>query len=157
MPRSIDEIIVHCSASPDGKPFRAADIDRWHQERGFSRIKSARMAHNPSLGSIGYHYIIDIDGTLESGRSEQEVGAHCVGHNSRSIGVCLIGTRRFTLSQWRVLVNLLGALRGTYPRATVHGHREFADKECPGFDVQAWLQAGEPIAPAAHHFFENTG
>lgn len=42
--RKIDLIIVHCSATPEGKDFTTADIDRWHRQRGFA--------------SIGYHFVI---------------------------------------------------------------------------------------------------
>ena len=48
--RKINEIIIHCSATKEGKDFKAADIDRWHRERGFNKI--------------GYHYVIDLDGTI---------------------------------------------------------------------------------------------
>lgn len=75
--RKINQIIVHCSATPEGKNFNANDIDRWHKERGFD--------------CIGYHYVIDLDGTIEKGRPIEKVGAHVKGHNSNSIGVCYIG------------------------------------------------------------------
>ena len=75
--RNIDKIIVHCSATPEGKTYRAADIDAWHRKRGFKMI--------------GYHYVVLLDGSMECGRPESMVGAHCTGHNARSIGVCYIG------------------------------------------------------------------
>lgn len=73
----VEEIILHCSATVEGKPFTAADIDRWHRERGFRKI--------------GYHYVIDLDGKIEVGRELFEDGAHCIGHNSKAIGICYIG------------------------------------------------------------------
>lgn len=75
--RIIKEIIVHCSATPEGKDFTVSDIKRWHLERGFS--------------DIGYHYVIYRDGSINEGRSESIAGAHCTGHNTISIGVCYIG------------------------------------------------------------------
>ena len=75
--RKINEIIVHCAATPEGKNFKAADIDRWHRER--------------KMKCIGYHYVVDLDGTVEPGRPESEIGAHCLGHNQYSIGVCYVG------------------------------------------------------------------
>lgn len=75
--RTINEIIVHCSATPEGRSFNVTDIDRWHRQRGFS--------------CIGYHYVVLLDGVIERGRPEEVVGAHCKGHNRRSIGVCYIG------------------------------------------------------------------
>lgn len=128
--RTINEIIVHCSATPEGRSFNAADIDRWHRQRGFSRI--------------GYHYVVLLDGTIERGRPDEAVGAHCKGHNSRSIGVCYIGgldrgnkpkdTR--TAAQLRALLQLIRELKQRFPAATVHGHCEFAAKACPCFNAR---------------------
>lgn len=128
--RKINQIIVHCSATPEGKNFHANDIDRWHKERGFDRI--------------GYHYVIDLDGTIEKGRTIEKVGAHVKGHNSNSIGVCYIGglasdgktpkdTR--TVEQKTSLLRLLRELKSQFPAVTIHGHREFANKACPCFDA----------------------
>lgn len=75
--RYINEIIVHCSATPEGKDFTVTDIKKWHLARGFS--------------DIGYHYVIYRDGSVHTGRDESKIGAHCTGHNSYSIGVCYIG------------------------------------------------------------------
>lgn len=130
-PRNITEIIVHCSATPEGKDFTTAQIREWHLARGFS--------------DIGYHYVIYRDGSIHAGRAESKIGAHCVGHNSNSIGVCYIGgevadgshvpkdTR--TPAQKAALVKLLKELKAKYPKSTIHGHREFANKACPSFDA----------------------
>ena len=128
--RSIKEIIVHCSATPEGKDFTVQQIDSWHRQRGFS--------------CIGYHYIIYRDGTVHCGRPESRVGAHCAGHNANSIGVCYIGgcaadgktpkdTR--TDAQRTTLIHFLRELKKKYPSATIHGHRDFAHKACPSFDA----------------------
>lgn len=128
--RKINEIIVHCAATPEGKNFKAADIDRWHRER--------------KMKCIGYHYVVDLDGTVEPGRPEIEIGAHCLGHNQYSIGVCYVGglaadgktpkdTR--TAAQKEALLALLNKLRAKYPNASIHGHRDFAAKACPSFDA----------------------
>lgn len=128
--RKINEIIVHCAATPEGKNFKAADIDRWHRER--------------KMKCIGYHYVVDLDGTVEPGRPESEIGAHCLGHNQYSIGVCYVGglaadgktpkdTR--TVVQKEALLALLKKLRAKYPKASIHGHRDFAAKACPSFDA----------------------
>ncbi len=126
----IKEIIVHCSATPEGRDFTVADIDRWHRARGFR--------------GIGYHWVVYRDGTVHSGRPEGTPGAHCTGHNSRSVGVCYIGgvakdgktpkdTR--TPAQRASLLTLLRLLRSRYPKARIHGHRDFAAKACPSFDA----------------------
>lgn len=129
--RTINEIIVHCSATLEGRSFNAADIDRWHRQRGFSRI--------------GYHYVVLLDGVIERGRPEEVVGAHCKGHNRRSIGVCYIGgldrnnqpkdTR--TAAQRHALLQLMRELKRRFPAATVHGHCEFVAKACPCFNAAA--------------------
>ena len=128
--RKINLIIVHCSATPEGKDFTVDDITRWHKARGFK--------------TIGYHYVIYRDGTIHGGRPVSEEGAHCVGHNKNSIGVCYIGglvadgktpkdTR--TDAQKLSLRNLLSQLKKSYPNAAIRGHRDFAAKACPSFDA----------------------
>lgn len=121
---------MHCTATAEGKNFKAADIDQWHKQRGWN--------------GIGYHYVIDLDGTLEIGRPEVKVGAHCLGHNSNSIGVVYVGgvasdgktpkdTR--TEAQKASLIKLLTRLKHRFPNAAIHGHRDFAAKACPSFDA----------------------
>ena len=75
--RSIDEIIVHCTATKAGQSFDVEDVRRWHLQRNFR--------------DIGYHFLVLLDGTVQQGRTIAEVGAHCAGHNTRSIGVCYVG------------------------------------------------------------------
>ena len=126
--RKINEIIVHCTATAGGKNFKAADIDHWHKAKGWN--------------GIGYHHVVDLDGTVEPGRPESEVGAHCLKHNANSIGVVYVGglasdgkppkdTR--TPEQKVALVKLLTELKHRYPNATIHGHRDFAAKACRSF------------------------
>lgn len=126
--RNIREIIVHCSATPDGKDFTVDDIRKWHKARGFS--------------DVGYHYIVYRDGSVHDGRSVHLVGAHCTNHNANSIGVCYIGgvatdgktpkdTR--TPQQKEALLTLLKQLKSLYPQAKIYGHRNFSNKACPSF------------------------
>lgn len=128
--RTINEIIVHCSATAEGKDYTVADIRKWHLQRGFS--------------DIGYHYVIYRDGSINKGRDESKIGAHCTGHNSYSIGVCYIGgyasngttpkdTR--TEKQKESLISLLKELKRKYPKASIRSHRDFANKACPSFDA----------------------
>ncbi len=128
--RNINEIIVHCTATKEGYVYCVDDICRWHKAQGWS--------------TIGYHYVIYLDGSVHEGRNIDVAGAHCVGHNARSIGVCYVGgltsdgktakdTR--TPEQKDALLSLLLQLRALYPKATIHGHRDFARKDCPSFDA----------------------
>lgn len=144
--RSITEIIVHCSATPEGKDFTVDDIRHWHKQRGFT--------------DVGYHYIIYRNGHIVNGRDVDLVGAHCTNHNSHSIGICYIGgmdaqnkkpkdTR--TLAQKAALLSLLVDLRKLYPNAAIIGHRDTSPdlngngtvepsefiKACPSFDAKA--------------------
>jgi len=99
----------------------AAMFDRWHKARGFNKI--------------GYHYFIRHDGTVEKGRGLEEVGAHAEGYNKDSIGICLAGLTLFKPEQFKALSKVLSDLKLLYPKATVHGHREFnPNKTCPVFD-----------------------
>ena len=128
--RKIKEIIIHCTATPEGREYSVDDIRKWHLARGFS--------------DIGYHYVIHLDGEIEVGRDVDISGAHCSGHNANSIGVCYVGgvakdgktpkdTR--TLEQKSSLTNLIFDLKRLYPLAEIHGHRDFANKACPSFDA----------------------
>ncbi len=129
--RKINRIIIHCSATPEGKDYTVQQIDQWHRQRGFR--------------CIGYHFVIYRDGSVHEGRPIEQVGAHTSGYNANSIGICYIGgcvadgktpndTR--TEAQRAALIRLVADLKARYPRATVHGHNEFANKACPSFIVK---------------------
>ena len=124
--RYIDQIILHCSATPEGRDYTVEQIRQWHLKRGFN--------------DIGYHYVIYRDGSVHKGRSEEFIGAHTKNHNKRSIGgmtsdmTAPKDTR--TPAQKAALFKLVAQLQKKYPDATVHGHYEFANKACPCFNVQ---------------------
>lgn len=145
--RRVDTIIIHCSATKAGIDFGATDIDRWHREQG--------------MNGIGYHYVVRLDGRIEKGREVSLPGAHCIGWNGRSIGICYIGgldaaghpadTR--TDVQKSSLRGLIEELKAEYAIDQVMGHRDTSPdlngngviepnefvKACPCFDVRAWL------------------
>ena len=115
--RTVSLIIVHCSANKAGSALRAEDIDRYHRSLGWK--------------CCGYHYVIPTDGTIEAGRPEELVGAHCKHHNSHSIGICYIGglddggttpkdTR--TEAQKATLRKLIEQLNQRYPKALILGN-----------------------------------
>lgn len=118
--RSIDLIVIHCSASPNGVWISPEQIDRWHAERGFQRAPAAIVAARPTLPHIGYHWVITADGTAWPGRALDEVGAHAKDFNAHSIGVCLVGTNAFFLRQWEQLrQSIVTAAFGLQARAGV--------------------------------------
>lgn len=184
--RRINLLVIHCSATPSGRWLRGARgaagftravrvIDSWHAARGFRRSAALAEKFNPELPSIGYHFVVDLDGQVDTGRSLPEVGAHVAGFNGQSVGICLVGgserDARFTAAQWRTLDALVRGLCGDlriplalplHPRqgAGVCGHRDLSPdtdgdgritprewlKTCPGFDVGAWISRGcEPL------------
>ena len=129
--RVITLLVVHCSAVTPDQSSSAAQIDTWHRQRGWKF-------------GIGYHYVIRRDGTVEPGRPEWMVGAHCLNHNAHSIGICYEGgldirgkeadTR--TPAQKIAMRQLLEELRQRYPRALIVGHHDLDPrKPCPCFDV----------------------
>ncbi len=134
--RKINEIILHCSATPASMDIGAKEIRDWHINGNHWR-------------DIGYHWVIRRDGTIEKGRPEHQAGAHCKGHNACSIGVCMVGGTKkdvripednFTEAQFASLAKLVKELLARYPGVTVHGHCEYAAKACPVFSVKAFLR-----------------
>ena len=128
--RIITEIIVHCTATKEGQSVTVSQIDQWHRANGWK--------------CIGYHYVVYLDGSIHNGRDVDQVGSHCAGHNSRSIGVVYVGgldqngkpkdTR--TASQKVALETFLKQLRKIYPGATIKGHHDYnSGKACPCFDA----------------------
>lgn len=133
--RKIERIIIHCTATREGQDWSVEQIRKMHiQQNGWA--------------DIGYHYLIYRDGSVHTGRPVEKAGAHTAGYNATSIGVCYVGgcdknlkpkdTR--TPEQKKALISLIRELKSKYPNATIHGHREFAAKACPSFDVQKWLK-----------------
>lgn len=132
--RKIKEIIIHCTATPEGVDVSPETIKVWHiQERGFA--------------DVGYHFIITLDGSVHQGRPIEMVGAHCLGHNSNSIGIAYVGglsqvtkapkdTR--TPAQKKALVHLCTRLLEQYNLTTsdIYPHNKFSNRACPCFDVQ---------------------
>lgn len=145
----VDTIFIHCAATRpdwmDDKPLaeKVAEIARWHKAKGWS--------------AIGYHWIIDRDGAVSKGRPETAVGAHAQGHNTGSIGICLIGghgssendafAENFTPEQDMALRSLIEDIKTRTPIKRIRGHNEVAAKACPGFQVSRWL-ANKPAKPA---------
>lgn len=148
--RPINEIIVHCTATQakwranDPTSKKVSEIKLWHtRDRGWK--------------DIGYHYLIDRDGTVATGRPLDQVGAHVQGHNTGTVGISLFGgfgsnekdqfAHNFTPEQDLALRGLIAKLQAEYPAIQkISGHNEYAAKACPGFNVTKWLSS--PATPA---------
>ena len=129
--RRITLLIVHCSATPEGRNF------------DFEACRTDHIRHR-GFKDIGYHYYLTRDGVIHRGRRLETVGAHCLHHNRHSIGICYEGgldaegrpkdTR--TLAQKASLLALLRELKKLFPDALIVGHRDLnPQKSCPGFDA----------------------
>jgi len=130
--RQIDKIILHCSASPQGRGDDAKTIDRWHKDRWGS--------------GIGYHYIVLEDGTIQKGRWVDAAGAHAKGFNKQTIGVCRIGGHNgkmdITEEQKKSMVQICEVLMEGYDlqRNNILGHGELpnTNKTCPLMDMSGF-------------------
>lgn len=129
--RLITMLIIHCSAVMPFQTSSVEQIDQWHHARGWAN-------------GCGYHYVIRRDGSIEKGRPEEMIGAHCLNHNKHSIGLCYEGgldsngnpadTR--TPQQKEAMLNLLTELKKRYPNALILGHSTFSNKSCPCFNAE---------------------
>ena len=149
--RHIDTIIIHCTATRpnwwEGKSAqqKTDEVRRWHvEDRGWS--------------DIGYHYLIDRDGTLVEGRPLERTGAHAKGHNTGSVGISLFGGHggnvsdqcedNFTEDQDLALRELIAKLKADHPITKIIGHNEVANKACPTFVVRDWLAKAPAVSQA---------
>ena len=134
--REIDTAVIHCSATPEGRDVTVKEIKRWHLKRGWS--------------DIGYHFVIELDGTIRKGRPLNRIGAHVKGHNKGSIGICYVGgvdknmkpKDTKTKEQEISLATLIVHLKMIYPNIEIKGHRDFAgvNKACPSFEVSEFVR-----------------
>ena len=128
--RTINLIVIHCSATRCDRRFSVEDLIACHDAR---------------FGFTGYHYYITRDGQVYQTRHENLPGAHARHYNQHSIGICYEGgldeqghpadTR--TAAQKHALVALLRSLKVDYPDARIVGHRDlpWVKKACPCFDA----------------------
>ena len=125
---NIKLLVVHCSDTNNSKNLKAEDIHKMHLEFGWD--------------GVGYHKIINRSGKVENGRPEYWLGAHVKGKNNISLGVCLIGRKKFTVKQYRSLEKILRKWQSIYPKAKIIGHRDIGNtnKTCPNFDVKTWVK-----------------
>lgn len=118
-------IIIHHSATADGSTLN-----------DFNAIRNYHINTN-KWNDIGYHWVIEYDNGIKvkQGRKENVTGAHTLGYNEKSIGICVVGNfdkTQPTVEQMTVLKNLITDIYKRYGRLPIHYHNEFANKTCPG-------------------------
>lgn len=146
--RTIDHIIIHCSATCEGSSLSVEELERIHRRRGFR--------------GIGYHYYIRRDGTVTNTRPLEVIGAHCKGNNAHSVGICYEGgldargnPKDTRTPEQRSAMHLLVAqlLKRFKNNVCICGHRDLSPdlngdgviepeewvKECPCFEVRKEL------------------
>jgi len=119
-----DYLVVHHTATPASMFVDAQKIHQWHTGQGWD--------------AIGYHIVIQRDGTPEVGRPLKIMGAHVQGFNNRSLGIAMVGglaadgtaVDDFTEAQYKTLQFVLILLKEIYPGANVVKHKELADTLC---------------------------
>lgn len=140
--RNVDLIVLHCSDTDDeNNGVDAATIRKWHVDP-------------PPYGNgwldIGYHYVITRSGDLQLGRALAVPGAHVMGQNKNSVGICLVGREKYEFQQWFTLLQLLFVLKATYKNAKIVGHCDLdTGKTCPNFKVSDFLSQA---AELGYHF-----
>jgi len=133
--RNLSRIILHCSATPEGREVSVETIRAWHSDP---------PPQGNGWSDIGYHYVISLDGEVNIGRPVGTQGAHVSGENEDSIGVCYIGgldtamtpKDTMTVPQEIAFVELVKSLRCTFGELSIHGHNEYSSKACPSFSVE---------------------
>lgn len=118
--RTINLVVIHCTASRCTARLTPSDLEREHRARGFA--------------CCGYHYYITKNGTIHPMRPIEKAGAHVYGHNAHSIGIAYEGglnaqsipTDTRTPEQCNALRTLLQQLRHLYPQARILGHRDLS-------------------------------
>lgn len=147
MSRKVELIVFHCSDSSNPDHNDIGIINDWHAKRGFLRKRIPANAANKIHKSIGYHHFIKTDGTIQTGRDPEEIGAHVEGFNSHSIGICLHGKKLedFTEAQFRSARELVSKYLSLYNLeiTAVLGHCQLnKHKLCPVYDVNEKILKG---------------
>ena len=130
------EIILHHAEASHAS---VEDVNQWHLERGWV--------------GIGYNYYIRKDGTIWRGRPEWAVGAHAVGHNDKSIGICCEGaymTEHMPAAQLAALKDLIRDIMTRYGKLKLLRHKDVNSTDCPGVnfpwaEVQNCYGRVEPV------------
>ncbi len=140
-------LVIHCTATPEGREVSAADIRRWHT----SPIPTGR-----GWRQDGYTDLFHLDGSVERLVDNNEDGNvdpweitnGAAGYNSVSRHIVYAGgcdasmrpkdTR--TEAQKEALKKYVLDFHAKHPDVRIVGHNQLAAKACPSFDVPQWLQ-----------------
>lgn len=134
--RNINLIVLHCYGTKEGQNFTVKDVDKWHKQRGWKKI--------------GYHYVIDLDGTIHKGRDESEIGAHATGYNAYSLGISYCGgcdkngkakdtrTKEQKESMLKLVHDLLKKYNLTLENVKCHNQLCKNGKQCPSFSIDTF-------------------
>lgn len=121
--RLLNKIIIHHSDSDIPSHQDISIVREWHLAKGWK--------------DVGYHYFIDWNGKIQKGRDVSIVGAHTIGENTDSIGICLGGRDKFTDIQFKALKSLLFDLYKLYGELPIYPHNKYASyKTCPNFNLE---------------------
>ena len=139
-------IVIHCTATPNGKDISLEALERAHRLRGFT--------------TIGYHHVIQPKGEIIQTRANEIEGAHVKGENHDTIGIALVWEDKFTSDQWKSLRFIVRDLLEVYkiPSYEIYGHYEFASareqgKTCPNVPIKrlfSWILDGSNQALEEH-------
>jgi hypothetical protein len=128
--REIKKIVVHVTDSDDSLDIGVREIRKWHTDA---------PPKGNGWSDIGYHYVIRRNGVVERGRSDDQMGAHVMGHNQDSIGICWVGRNQISEKQVESLKAILRGLCHQYGldvTEDVYGHYELdSRKTCPNLDM----------------------
>jgi N-acetyl-anhydromuramyl-L-alanine amidase AmpD len=124
--RPIDYIVIHHSA---GKGETIRGIANYH-------------VYERNYPGIGYHYCILNDGTIHQVNHDDTVSYHCKGHNTKSIGICVLGNfdiEALNINQKAALHFLIAQLKMVYHPWEILGHSELGKTKCPGTNLINFL------------------
>ena len=142
-------LVIHCTATPEGRDVTPEDIRRWHT--------SPVSAGGRGWKQVGYTDLIRLDGTVkrlvnnneDANVDPWEITNGAKGYNSISRHIVYAGgcdksnkpkdTR--TAAQEKALIAYVKDFHRRFPNVRIIGHNEIAAKACPSFDVQKWLKS----------------
>ena len=149
MKRELKYLVIHCTATKEGRDVSADEIRRWHT--------SPVSKGGRGWKQVGYTDLIHLNGSVErlvannedAWVDDWEITNGANGYNSVSRHVVYAGgtidgktpkdTR--TPAPKAALEKYVKDFHAAHPNVKIIGHNQVAAKACPSFDVAAWLQS----------------